>query len=248
MVSYYGKRRKSASRRKMYRKKRVWRKSGALGVAKKALKLASQVANAATEIKYLSWNVATDLAGTGGGFNDAYNRQLTSTTGTTPLFNSDPLQGNKSFLKYIKGTWEIHMDNVNNEEETVNFTVAVIKFRQDADSMVSSNHVSTIQGQAYYDPRYCKVLYYKHFCLTGGGVQPAAVGPWVKTGRFYIPVNKMIRWANEGGTGGQTNTQPISEQDKLYLIVHTDNTSTDLENPRMNIRTLSVFRDGDINA
>lgn len=244
----YGRKPKSTGKGRMYRKKRVYRKSSAIGVAKKALKLATKVANASTETKYLSYAVQTDLAGSGGTFNDAFNRQLTSTAGTTVLFNSDPLQGNKSYLKYIKGTWEIHMDNVNNEEETVNFTVAVIKFRQDADNMTSTNHVSTIQGQAYYDPRYCKLLYYKHFCLTGGGVQPAVTGPWVKTGHFYIPVKKMIRWANEGGAGGQTSTTPMSEQDKIYFIVHTDNTSADLENPRMNLRTLSVYLDNDINA
>lgn len=226
-------------------------KRSAIGVAKKALKLASQVANASTEIKYLSYSEQADVAGSSNYLNSAIARELTNTTGTTPLFMSDGLTGNKAFLKYLKGTWEIHMDNTNNEEETVNFTVAVVKFKQDADQTVYAgtitNHLSVVQGQTYFDPRFFKVVYYKHFTLTMGGTSPGTSGQMLKKGRFYIPVNKMIRLSQEGVAGQQTSSTTMSAQDRFYFLVYTDNTSLDTENPRINYRTLSVFRDNDIN-
>lgn len=244
------------STKRTYRRRSVRKsmrsKGSALGVAKKALKLASQVANATTEIKYLSYSSTSDVAGTGGFLNSAIARELTDTQGTTALFMADGLTGNKAFLKYLKGTWEIHMDSpVNNEEESCNFSVAVVKFKQDADlisvSGTASNHVSVIQGQTYFDPRMIKVLYYKHFTLTMGGTSPGTSGQMLKKGQFYIPVNKMIRLTQEGVAGQQTLSSTMSLQDRYYFLVYTDNTSADLENPRINFRTLSVFRDNDIN-
>lgn len=243
------------STKRTYRRRSVRKsmrsKRSALGVAKKALKLASQVANASTEIKYLSYSTQSDVAGSGDFLNSAVSRELTFTGGTTPLFMSDGLTGDKAFCKYVKGTWEIHMDNTNNEEETCNFTVAVVKFKQDADqtlfSGTLSNHVSVIQGQTYFDPRMIKVLYYKHFTLTMGGTSPGTSGQMLKKGRFYIPVNKMIRLSQEGVAGQQTSSVPMSAQDKIFFLVYTDNTALDTENPRINYRTLSVYRDNDIN-
>lgn len=243
----YKRSRKTFPRRKrVLRKRMAPRQSSALGVAKKALKLAASVANSTTEIKYLSWNAAADIYNNGSGvWGAALNRQLTDTNNTTALFGADGLTGNKAFLKYVKGTWTIDMAN---EEEACNFTVAVIKPRADFDTVTGATHASVIQGQAYFDPKMWKVLYYKHFALyPGGSLSGGQGGPSCMYGKFYIPVKKMVRFVNEGASGEQTNTSPASWQDRLYFVVYTDNAQLDAENPRINCRTLTVYRDNDIN-
>ena len=224
----------SASRLRR-RKTRTGRKkaTSALVVAKQALRLAKSTASAATETKFLSYAQQADVInnGTGNFGGAAINRLLTTTAGTTALFNSDPITGNKAFLKGHKITWEIHMDSPNNEEETVNFTVAVVSLKKQADDMIqggtTNEHISTIQGQTYYDPRLFKIHYYRHFTRTMGGTSPGTAGEMLRTGSCYLRVNKMIRWTQEGATGAQTNSYPLSFQDRLYFLVHTDNTAVD---------------------
>lgn len=244
----YRRRRIPRKGRKTMKRRLYKRKSSALGVAKKALKVATQVAKGATETKYLSYSSVSDVAGTGGAMNSAIIRDCTSTVGTTTLFDSDPLSGNKAFLKYIKGTWAIDMAN---EEEAVNFTVVAFKLRADCEGIGSamSNHVSTIQGQAYFDPRFIKVLYYKHFAMYPGGSlnTDRSGGTAIRTGHFFIPVNKMIRFTDQGVSGAQTDDYTLSYQDRVYFAVYTDNTSVDTENPRINFRILSCWRGTDIN-
>lgn len=227
----------------------------ALAVAKQALNLAKQSHNATVETKYLSFNANSDVTITGASAygSAAINTQLVSASTFTPLFGAGYLSGNKSFLKYIKGTWEIHMDNVNNEEETVNFTVAVVRPKSDFDNTISSSaHISTLQGQTYYDPRIWKVLYYKHFTLTMGGTSPGTAGESRKYGSFYIPVNKMIRWDPQnydllgGGDTVRAGGNPMSYQDQIRFLVHTDNTTVDTEAPRINYRIMAVYKDNDL--
>lgn len=236
------------NKKKQYSKKKT---ESALAVAKKALKLATQNSNATTELKYLSFSDSLDLANNAAGvIGAAVFRDCVNTASTIPLFNADGLTGNKAFLKYIKGTWEI---NMNNEEESVNFTVAVFKLKSDSDVPVQTgtlgNYVSVVQGQTYFDPRHIKVLYYKHFAMYGGGNLSGdrSGAPIVKTGHFYIPVNKMIRLSQQGLPGQQTASAPQSYQDSVFFTVFTDNITLDLENPRINYRLLSVYRDNDIN-
>lgn len=251
----YARKRKSYGGRKTKRsmRKRMSSKPNALSIAKKALKLASRTANATVETKYLSYSETSDLVNNAvTAWGSCLAREITTTAATSPLFNSDALTGNKAYYKGIKGTWEIHMDNTNNEEETVNFTVAVVSARQDADVIVGNgnvtSHVSTIQGQTYFDPRFFRIHYYKHFTRTMGGTSPGTAGEMTKHGKFYVPINKMIRLSAEGTTGGQTNSSPLSYQDRMWFVVFTDNTSADLENPRINYRTMLICKDTDINT
>lgn len=230
------------------------RKQGALAVAKKALRLAAQATNATVETKYLSYATAQDVYS--GAAGSAYGSPAVSVQMVrcdwSPLFGAGYLSGNKSFLKYIKGTWECHMDNVNNEEETINFTIAVVRPRADFDNTASSSsHISVIQGQTYYDPRIYKILYYKHFTLTMGGTSPGTAGESRKYGHFYIPVNKMIRWDPQsydtiGADAIRVVGSPMSNQDTIRFFVHTDNTQADLENPRINLRLMAVYKDNDL--
>lgn len=233
-------------------RKRVSSKSNALTIAKKALKLVTQTTKATVETKYLSFNDALDLVNNAvTAWGSCLAREITSLAGTTPLFNSDPITGNKVYLKGVKGLWEIHMDNINNEEETCNFTVAVVSARQDADTIVAngnvSSHVSTIQGQTFFDPRYFRIHYYKHFTRTMGGTSPGTAGEMLKHGKFYIPINKMVRLTSEGTTGSQTNSSPVSFNDRMWFVVFTDNTAADTESPRINYRTMLIAKDVDIN-
>lgn len=224
----------------------------ALAVAKKALRLAGQLAKSTQETKYLTYYTVGDLYNGGSSWGSAFLRELTSTSSTTPLFNANYLSGNKAFYKGVKCMWEIHMDNTNNEEETCNFTVAVVSPRQDTDTTFISpatiqNHISTIQGQTMFDPRMWKIHYYKYFTRTMGGTSPGTAGESTRYGRFYIPINKMIRFNTEGQTGAQTNAVPMSFQDRVYFMVFTDNSSADLENPRINFRSMLIAKDVDIN-
>lgn len=244
--TFRGKRKpRLGGKRKVVRKRAS---TSALAVAKKALKLAGNLAKTTQETKYLSYSSAGDLNNNGAGWwGSAVYKQLTDTGSTTPLFNSDPLTGNKAYLKGAKVTWEIHMDNANNEEETCNFTVACVRPRADADNLTLSDHVSTIQGQTYFDPRIFKILYYKHFTRTMGGTSPGTAGEMLRHGSFYVPINKMVRFMNEGAAGAQSATQPSSWQDRVYFLVFTDNTSVDTESPRINYRTMLIAKDVDAN-
>lgn len=249
----YKRSRKGARRGVPIRKRMTKRKpQSALAVAKKALRLAGTLTKSVQETKYLSFAEQADVINNATGtWGSAILRHITSTTGTTPLFNSDPLTGNKAYYKGCKITWEIHMDNVNNEEETCNFTVAVVQLRSDVDVAFNAGtlgqHVSTIQGQTYFDPRYFKVRYYKHFTRTMGATSPGTAGEMLRWGSMYIPINKMVRLSQEGAAGGQTNSSPSSIQDQLYFLVFTDNTAIDTESPRINYRTMLICKDVDAN-
>lgn len=239
--SYGG--RKSTMRKRVYRK----RKSSALSVAKRALSLAKKTMMASTETKYLSAQMDTDIAGTAGLWGSATSLQLTDLSVFSPVFNTDGITGNKAYCKYIRGRWEIHMDNLNNEEETVNLTVAVVKARSDFDSLLSASDVVAVNnGIPFFNPRLVKLCYYKHWTRTMGGTSPGTAGESIAKGQFFIPVNKMFRFSTQGGTGQQTS-QPSSQQDRYFFVVFTDNTAADTENPRMNAHFLTCYRDTDVN-
>lgn len=245
-------RRRSTTRRSRRGTRRTTKRSSAMPLARRALRLAKRIANASTETKYFSLQSITDLAGTGGFLRDSYNLELTDTAGYTPIFNGRPLTGNKAYLKYLRGTWDIHMDNVNNEEETVNFTVSVIKLKSDGDYNLFGNllsgHVSTIQGQAYFDPRFFKVVYQKRFTLTMGGTSPGTAGESRRFGKFFIPVKKMIRFRQEGVAGAINASVPMSAQDRYWFCVHTDNSAVDTESPRLNAHFMACWLDEDHNV
>lgn len=231
------------------------RRRGSL--AKRAFVMAKRLTNAVEETKYYSYPVQTEVTATGTSGIQYWD--LTNMSNYTNLFNDTNgslvgngtgVVGNKYYDRYIKGKWEIHMDNVNNEEETVNFTVAVVSFKSDADSTVFNQnvqnalitHSSRSNGQCYFDPRFIKVHYYKHFARTMGGTSPGTAGESLRWGSFKILRNKMIRTLRPSQLSASS---PVSLQDQLYFCVCTDNTSADLENPRMNAHFLRCIKDND---
>lgn len=236
---------KRINRRRTYKKK-----SSAMVVAKKALQLAKQNANASTETKYLATTKDQDLVNLAQTFcNGTAMYEALINAAHTPLYNCGYLNGNKSYCKYIKGYYEIHADNVNSEEETVNYTVMVVKFKSDIDISSStslSEYFFKSQGQVWADPRNVKVLYCRRHITSGFGSPDAPSGnPWVK-GQYFIPVRKMIRWTGQNDAGVRTTGVPMSFQDQHWLLVWTDNASTDLESPRINSTLVACYRDDDI--
>lgn len=223
------------------------RKVSALAVARKALKLAARATESTSEVKYFTYNTDVTLSQplTVGNYGLAAHAQhLCVTSGWSEMFSCGPLRGNKAYLKWIKGDWSI---NMNDEEEAINFTVAVIKKKADADYTDISKFIDTRNGVAFYDPRHIKVCYYKQFELyPGGSLGGDRSGTVIKNGKFFLPVNKMIRFDTQGSTGTQTS-EPQSYQDQYFFLVHTNNSSVDLENPKMSLNLMASWRDTDIN-
>lgn len=239
---------KATPKRRLRMRRRVRGQGRALAVANRALALAKRTMMSTSETKYLSRVDDTDLAGVGALFDAAYSFQVTDLSGLTPRFGTDGVTGNKTFLKYIKAYWEVHMDNVNNEEETVNLTLLVWKPRADFDNLSTTTTpiVYTANGQPFMNPRLVQVLHKRYFTLTMGGTSPGTAGESRRFGQFYIPVNKMIRHETQGLTG-QVVSAPASFQDRYYVSWYTDNTATDTESPRLNMHTIACYRDVDLN-
>lgn len=246
MAFYPNKKRSTKRSKRSYRKKPA--KRNALAIANKALSLAKKTMMSSTETKYLSRTDDTDLAGSAALFGAAYAFDATDVGTFTARFGTDSVTGNKSYLKYIKGYWDCHMDNVNNEEETVNLTLVVWRPRADFDTLqsVETQVCYSSNGQPFFNPRVVKVLHKKYFTLTMGGTSPGTAGESRKFGQFYIPINRMIRWAVNGAVGASVNP-PASFQDRIYISWYTDNSAVDTESPRLNMHTLACYRDVDLN-
>lgn len=224
-------------------------KTSAMVVAKRALRLASVATKSTSEVKHFSYydsnlNLTNSLVANNYGY-AAYAVKLT-TTGPSweELFDCGPLRGNKAYLKYLTGNWSINMYD---EEDAVNFTVAVIKKKADMDGADMTSAIELRAGQALYDFRRIKVLYYKKFQIyPGGSLGGDRSGTVIKQGKFFIPVNKMIRFQDQGSTG-QQHSEPMSNQDQYFFLVHTDNVGVDLEHPKLTVNLRSCWRDTDIN-
>lgn len=237
---------KRTVRPRTYKKKT----SSAMAVAKKALQIAKQNANASTEVKYLATSKTQDVIKDSQAFcNGTALYEALINAAHSPVYNCGYLNGNKSYCKYLKGYYEIHADNVNAEEETINYTVMVVKFKSDIDISASANlseYFYKVQGQVWADPRNVKVLYSRRHITSGFGNPDAPSGnPWVR-GQYFIPVRKMIRWTGQNDAGVRTSGVPMSFQDQHWLLVWTDNGSTDLESPRINATLMACYRDDDI--
>lgn len=244
--------RRSLRPRRTYRKKAGARKytrkpRSALAVARRALKLAKVATESASEVKYFTYQTDTNISQpltTGNYGLAAHAQHLCVTSGWSEMFSCGPLRGNKAYLKWIKGAWSI---NMHDEEEACNFTVAVIKKKADTDYTDISRFIDTRNGVAFYDPRHLKVCYYKQFELyPGGSLGGDRSGTVIKNGKFYLPINKMIRFDTQGSTGTQTS-EPQSYQDQYFFLVHTNNQSVDLENPKLSLNLMAAWRDTDIN-
>lgn len=243
----YANKRKSYSRKSMKPRKKYRTKRTAMSIAKRALTLAKRTYGATTEVKYMALPLQQDIANTVNTWQSSLYAELTNLASpNVPIFGTDGPIGNKTFLKYIKGTWEIHSDNIQSEEETINYTVSVVRPRKDWDLSTSQDPCQVYQGQVFWDPRRIEVLYQKHFTLTMGGTSPGTAGESRRYGRFFIPVNRMLRFSTWGATGRQTGT-PVDQQQRIYMVVHTDNTSVDLESGRLNAHIISAYLDADVN-
>lgn len=227
-------------------------KGGALAVAKRALKLAKAVSHETTSEKYFTRVFDQDIAQT------AITTDLTSISNYTQIFapagaatNNSGIVGNSAYFKSLELFFDFHMDNLNNEEETVNLTVAVVKPTKAFDEGISGGVISqalwynTGAGQCVFDKRYLQVVRQKYFSLTMGGTSPGTAGESRKYFKWYIPIRKMVTKINSRMLAADTWTSPASVQDRYYLIVVSDNTTVDTESPRANITSLLTIRDQD---
>lgn len=228
------------------------RKANALTVAKQALKLAKRTSFATTVEKYFTRVYDQDIAQT------ALVSDISSISNYTQIFapagsttTNSGIIGNSFFLKSFKLFFDFHMDNANNEEETCNFSVAIVKPTKHFDEGISGTVVenalwyNTGAGQVVFDKRYLTVVRQKYFSLTMGGTSPGTAGESRKYFTWNIPVNKMVTKINSRMTGGTSWTSPASLQDRYYIVVVSDNTTADTENPRMNCTVLMTIRDQD---
>lgn len=260
IMKRYGKRRsgKRPAAGRRYRRRYVRRLSKRTSVvAKKALRLATRLASHTEETKCFRRGVTADIINNGAGDGFAIWENVSAILNTDViLFNGDGglpqfIHGNKYYHKRSLVRWEIHLDNTNNEEETVNFTVALLSFKRDADNTIATTNYKSamgkftdrFQGQAFFDPRFVKIHKYKHFTLTMGGTSPGTSGQMLKRGCFTINRNKMVRRANALADNG---AYPTDFQELLFFVVLTDNVSTDLENPRINYTVVNTIKDTDL--
>lgn len=229
-------------------RKRMPAKSTALAVAQKALKLAKRTVSSVEETKYYNLNIDTDVAGSASFAGSAFSYNLSDLSNFNVCFGTDGVTGNKAYFNYVRGQYEIHCDNVNNEEETTNTTVVIVRPKRNWDVLQTpvSQWVVVQNGMPYFDPRKVQVLYKRTHTITMGGVQPGTAGESIAKGQFFIPMKRSIRFATQGATG-QVQTYPADTQDFLYMLVFTDNSAIDTESPRMNGHLLACWRDADIN-
>lgn len=262
----YGKRaRKGGRGRRGGKLRRSVRRAPSL--AKKAFRLARRIAKHSEETKYCRIGLAADIAApvvpTADNKLALLHSMSNITNGYSWLFKQDPagsayssLVGNKYFHKATSLKWDIHLDNINNEEETCNFTVAVVSFKGQADQTIAMHgeahainyHTDVYQGQAFFDPRYLKIHYYKYFTLTMGGVSPGTGSPASRRyGSAKIKINKMCRRINNAeNTSIGVEGQPTNYQDRLYFVVATDNNGVDLESPRINYSVVHTIKETDL--
>lgn len=248
-MKFFGRKRRFPARRKRTYKKRA---SSALTVARKALSLARKTKQATVVEKYFTRVFDQDLAQT------AIATDLTSISNYTQIFcpagsstNNSGIVGNSFRIKSFKLFFDIHMDNLNSEEETCNYTIAVVRPTKQFDEAISGGIVgqgfwyNTAAGQVVFDKRYLQVVRQKYFSLTMGGTTPGTSGESRKYFTWNIPVNRMVTKINSRMLAGDNWTTPANVQDRYYLIVVTDNSTADTENPRGNITSFMTIEDQD---
>lgn len=245
---------KRSYRKRPFRRsaKRYTRKSGAYSLARKALSLARKTKDATVVRKYFTRVYDQDVAQT------ALVSDVTSIANYTQIFapagsstNNSGIVGNHFTMKRLKFFFDFHMDNANNEEETCNFTVALVAPTKHFDEAISGSIVeaglwyNTGAGQCVFDTRYLRVLRQKYFSLTMGGTSPGTAGESRKYFKWNLPWNKKVVKINSRMIGATSFTTPASVQDRIYLVVISDNTTVDTESPRMNATVLMEIEDQD---
>lgn len=238
--------------------KKRYAKPRAMAVAQAALQAVKKLEKTTVAYKWFAKATNQDLAVNAmadKNSGEAFRCELTNTNGFSAIWNTGGLHGNGAFLNYMKGTYEIHHDNIQSEEETCNYTVMIWRPKKNMDQIWFQDGDLNAQciyrdqpGQVYLNPQLCHVLYRKHFTLTMGGTSPGTAGESRRYGKFYVPYNKYIRFRNQIGTGGdKTDVYPATLQDRVFFSIWTDNTGADLEYPRLNFSALQKWKDSDVN-
>lgn len=133
----------------------------------------------------------------------------------------------------------VTLDNINNEEGTINFTYFVMSRRDEASTATDTGATLSLSagvdyvqgpgnGMVYLNLRKWKVHYCKRFTLTQMDIDGADASSCQK--RFYtkIRVGKMIKAPDSSWKSLDNSPDP---SDTYYAVLFNDNSTVDLENP-----------------
>lgn len=165
--------------------------------------------------------------------------------------------------KLIKLTSHVHigLENVNNEEETINFSVFLVSLKDIAGGIIdhatgfltltADKDYYSYSGWAFLNKERFTIHQYKHFTLTNYGTALTASGAQNKYGTnidfdWKTPVNKMYLCNDPGEDADQGSPfEQIYQADpdqNYYILVFNDNSSVDTEYPAIKQLTIATWQ------
>lgn len=173
-------------------------------------------------------------------------RNITNYTGWASLFPSGfTTEKNEAYIKNFYIDNLITLDNINNEEGTINFTYMVISRKDEAgtatdtvNSLLLTNNVdhSIVAGKAYMNLRKFKVHYVKRFTLTQMDTEATDAGLAQIRFSHKIRVGKKV--VNPDGWWKSLENSP-DPSDSYYVVLFNDNSAADLESPRWDFQCIA---------
>lgn len=173
--------------------------------------------------------------------------------------NEDLLDDKVKLLK-LSSHINISLENVNNEEETTNFSVFLVSLKDNGGSMIdpANGFLAMTSGSDYYQYSGWTFLnkdkftihHYKHFQLTNYGSALSASAAQNKYGTnidfdWKTPVNSIIKpnAPGAGATAGswKSNGYQADPSQNYYLLIFNDNSSVDTEYPLVKHLTICTF-------
>lgn len=177
-------------------------------------------------------------------------RNLTNYSSWAELFPSglSTVEKNEAYIKHIHIDNLITLDNVNNEEGTINFTYMVISRKDEAgtatdtvNSLSLTNNIdySLVAGKSYMNLRKWKVHYVKRFTLTQMDADSSTQVDASQCQRRFahkIKIGKKV--VNPDGFWKSLENSP-DPSDTYYAILFNDNSAADLESPRWDFNSIA---------
>lgn len=131
-------------------------------------------------------------------------------------------------------------DSLNNEEEQVKYTLAIVQLKDAAGqpaldafgqpTLTVGEDYAVNDGFAFLNKRKFKILYYKSFVLTGG--EGADMQADRSLRHFKISLKPKTKVENPDGSWKTLSSSP-DPSDNLYMILFSNNSVADLESPRL---------------
>lgn len=147
----------------------------------------------------------------------------------------------KMIHKGFKFDMQVSLDNINNEEGEIMVTAFIASVKDAGGStvlttpLVNNSDYTMTGGMAYLNPKKFKIHWCRRFTLTGGDGADMQSDNNLKRLFGYIKVNKTVEAVDDNWRDLVGSPDP---SDNYYLIVMHDNSSVDLENPRLKYHTV----------